>query len=80
MVSIIPFAPIDYSKVYEVFDFLEHDDLNYDSIGKITRYNSTSFYNDDSFLSLNALLVTYDMNYSALKDEVSWGVETFPNR
>lgn len=63
MVSIIPFASLDYNKVYEIFDFLEQDDLNYDSIGNITRYNSISFYNSDSILSLNAMLVTYDIKY-----------------
>jgi len=63
MLSIIPFVPIDYSKVYEIFDFLQKDDFNYDSIQTLKCYNNISFCNSDFFLTLEHMLVTYELKY-----------------
>lgn len=70
MLSIMPFVKVDYSKVFEIFDFIENNDLKYNSIKTCKRFNKESFYSDECVLSLNDLSVSYIINYKNIYKKI----------
>ena len=70
MLAIMPFVKVDYSKVFEIFDFIENNDFKYNSIKNCKRFNETSFCPDKSFLSLNSLRVSYRIHYKDIYKKI----------
>jgi hypothetical protein len=66
MLSIVPFIKFDYNKAYEIFDFIESDDLNYDSIKSCKRFNTNPFDENNRSLELSSVSVAYIIEYKKI--------------